>query len=170
MSDATSIVFAIIDEDDIKIIDYYENTGHEIKHYLDIIYEKGYNYAGHYMPHDAKKRMSNTGTNILDFCRTQYGFEARPIPKTNSVRDDIEIVRRHLPDAKINLSLNQLLEHLTNYQWNPATGKILHNEHSHGADAVRMLFMATHHNMISQYLINKNKDKRKVYVDDWIIV
>lgn len=82
MSDATSIVFAIIDEDDIKIIDYYENTGHEIKHYLDIIYEKGYNYAGHYMPHDAKKkRMSNTGTNILDFCRTQYGFEARPIPK-----------------------------------------------------------------------------------------
>ena len=59
------------------------------------------------MPHDSKKRMSNTGTNILDFCRTQYGFDARAIPKTNSVRDDIEIVRRHLPSCKINIRIKR---------------------------------------------------------------
>tara|TARA_E500000305_G_C3988209_1_gene220567 strand:- start:318 stop:1217 length:900 start_codon:yes stop_codon:yes gene_type:complete len=171
MDDPTAIVFATIDDANIvKIIDYYENTGHEIKHYLDIINEKKYNYAGHYMPHDAKKRMGNTGTNILDFCRTQYGFEARPIPKTNSVRDDIEIVRRHLPSCIINESCQELVEHLINYQWNATTGKILHNEHSHGADAVRMLFMAKHHNMISEYLCKDKPQHVMNEVDDsWIL-
>ena len=171
MDDPTAIVFATIDAAKIvRIIDYYENTGHEIKHYLDIINEKPYNYAGHYMPHDAKKRMGNTGTNILDFCRTQYGFEARPIPKTNSVRDDIEIVRRHLPSCIINESCTELIEHLINYQWNPTTGKILHNEHSHGADAVRMLFMAKHHSMISEYLCTDKPKYRPTEVDDSYIL
>jgi hypothetical protein len=115
--------------------------------------------------------MGNTGTNILDFCRTQYGFEIRPIPKTNSVRDDIEIVRRHLPDCQIDEKNNQLLEHLTNYQWNPNTGRILHNEHSHGADAVRMLFMAMHHRMVSEYLIKKDSSRTPEFVyDDWMII
>ena len=172
VDDPTAIVFAFFSGKTPYIIDYYENTGHDIKHYLDVINEKGYKYAGHYMPHDAKKRMSNTGTNILDFCRTQYGFEARPIPKTNSVRDDIEIVRRHLPNCNIHLSLEQLIENLTNYQWNPSTGKILHNEYSHGADAVRMLFMANHHNMVNEYLINKKGKKNQVtnIEDDWILI
>lgn len=171
MDDPTAIVFATIDAAKIvRIIDYYENTGHEIKHYLDIINEKPYNYAGHYMPHDAKKRMGNTGTNILDFCRTQYGFEARPIPKTNSVRDDIEIVRRHLPSCIISESCTELIEHLTNYQWNPTTGKVLHNEHSHGADAVRMLFMAKHHSMISEYLCTDKPKYRPTEIDDSYIL
>ena len=169
VDDPTAIVFAFFVAGTPYIIDYYENTGHDIKHYLDIIHEKGYRYAGHYMPHDAKKRMGNTGTNILDFCRTQYGFEARPIPKTNSVRDDIEIVRRHLPSCKINKTCSDLLEHLSNYQWSASTGKILHNEHSHGADAVRMLFMASHNNMVAEYLINVKKDTREYILDDSFI-
>jgi hypothetical protein len=169
MDDPTAIVFAHINAEQVEIIDYYENTGHDIKHYLDIIEEKKYKYAGHFMPHDSKKRMGNTGTNILDFCRTQYGFEARPIPKTNSVRDDIEIVRRHLPSCKINMSLEVLLDHLTNYQWNPTTGKILHNEHSHGADAIRMMFMAMHNKMVYEYLGVKRNRTPEFIRDDYLI-
>lgn len=171
MDDPTAIVFATIQHGEAKVIDYYENTGHDIKHYLDLIASKNYRYAGHYMPHDSKKRMGNTGTNILDFCRTQYGFEARAIPKTNSVRDDIEIVRRHLPSCKINMSLEVLLDHLTNYQWNPNTGKILHNEHSHGADAIRMMFMAMHEKMINEYLLTPKSqlDRREYIPDDYLI-
>lgn len=171
MDDPTAIVFAYVENGEAEIIDYYENTGHDIKHYLDIIAEKKYRYAGHYMPHDSKKRMGNTGTNILDFCRTQYSFEARAIPKTNSVRDDIEIVRRHLPSCKIDMSLESLLDHLTNYQWNPNTGRILHNEHSHGADAVRMMFMAIHDKMTSEYLLKTRSqlDRREYIADDYLI-
>ena len=171
MDDPTAIVFATIQHGEVRVIDYYENTGHDIKHYLDLIASKNYRYAGHYMPHDSKKRMGNTGTNILDFCRTQYFFEARAIPKTNSVRDDIEIVRRHLPSCKINMSLEVLLDHLTNYQWNPNTGKILHNEHSHGADAIRMMFMAMHERMISEYLLTPKSqlDRREYVADDYLV-
>lgn len=170
MSDATAIVFAQIKDGNIYILDYYENTGHDIKHYIDIVHQKGYNYGGHYMPHDSKKRMSNTGTNIIDFCITQYGFEVRPIPKTNSVRDDIEIVRRSLPNAKIHIKCEKLIDHLTNYQWNPTTGKILHNEHSHGADATRMLFMADHHRMIKQYLNIKKTNNIQYTEDNWLVL
>ena len=34
---------------------------------LDIIHEKGYRYAGHYMPHDAKKRMGNINLVLGQF-------------------------------------------------------------------------------------------------------
>ena len=166
MDDPTAIVFAKVVNGQATIIDYYENTGHDIKHYIDVINEKGYHYAGHYMPHDSKKRNNTTGHNIIDFCRTEFGFEVRPIPKTNSVRDDIEIVRRNLPDIRINERANGLVEHLTNYQWNPNTGKILHNEHSHGADATRMMFMAMHHGMVRDYMTNKKKEVRQDYYDD----
>ena len=167
MDDPTAIVFAHIDTrtDRIQIIDYYESTGHDIKHYLDVINSKPYDYAGHFMPHDSKKRMGNTGTNIIDFCRTEYGFNVRSIPKTNSVRDDIEIIRRILPTIWINSKLESLLEHLVNYQWNASSGKILHNEHSHGADAVRMLGMAMHNRMIDPYLKTKQQRKTPQFVD-----
>lgn len=166
MDDPTAIVFAKIEHKQATIIDYYENTGHDIKHYIDVINEKGYTYAGHYMPHDAKKRNNTTGHNILDFCRTEFGFEVRPIPKTNSVRDDIEIVRRNLPDIRINERCVRLLECLKNYQWNPNTGKILHNEYSHGADAARMMFMAMHNGMVQEYLIKSNRPPRQEYCED----
>lgn len=170
MDDPTAIVFAKIINKQIYIIDFYENTGHDIGHYIEIINSKNYKYAGHFMPHDAKKRNNTVGVNILDFCRTEYNFRAEPIPKTNSVRDDIEIVRRNLPDILIDEKVDTLIDHLKNYQWNPTTGKILHNEHSHAADAVRMMFMAYHHGMIKEYLIKSDKPVMQYVTDDWMIL
>jgi hypothetical protein len=166
MDDPTAIVFAKMQSNKAFVIDYYENTGHDIKHYLDIINEKPYKYAGHYMPHDAKKRNNTTGHNILDYCRTEFNFDIRPIPKTNSVRDDIEIVRRSLPETVFSLNTETLVDHLKNYQWNPVTGKILHNEHSHGADAIRMMFMAMHHGMVQDYLTKTNKKPMLEFYED----
>jgi len=167
VDDPTAIVFGTVDSrtDRVQIIDYYENTGYDIKHYIDVIHQKGYNYGGHYMPHDSKKRANNTGTNIIDFCRTEYGFEVRPIPKTNSVRDDIEIIRRFLPSIWINSKLDKLIECLINYQWNPVTGRVLHNEYSHGADAVRMMGMCIHNRMIDQYLNIDRTNVTPQYLD-----
>ena len=165
VDDPTAIVFAKIQNNQIWIIDYYENTGYEIKHYLDILHEKGYKYAGHYLPHDAKKRAATSGISLIDFLRTEFSFEVRCIPKTNSVRDDIEIVRRNLPSAWIHRRAVQLVDILKNYQWNPNTGRILHNEYSHGADAVRMMFMAMHHKMVKEYLNTKPKRILEYYDD-----
>ena len=170
IDDPTAIVWAFFNGKEAHIIDFYENTGHDIKHYIDIVNEKNYKYGGHFMPHDSKKRMGNTGTNILDYCRTEFNFQAVPIPKTSSVREDIEIVRRNLSACKIHSKLEELVEHLINYQWNPVTGRILHNEHSHAADAVRMMFMAQFGNMIKDYLTPRKITNTPAIVDDWIIV
>lgn len=175
MDDPTAIVFAQISEltGAVVIVDYYESTGRSIDHYIDVIRQKPYRYGGHYMPHDSKKREKMTATNIIDECRLQYGFDVRVIPKTNSVREDIEVVRRLLTSFKFSDLCEDLVDHLTNYQWNPSTGKILHNEHSHGADALRMLGMAIHLRLIRNYLEEK-KDrvpKRSSFMQDdiWMI-
>ena len=42
VDDTTAIVFAFIKENKAFIIDYYENTGYDIKHYLDVVNEKNY--------------------------------------------------------------------------------------------------------------------------------
>lgn len=39
-----------------RAIDYYENSGEGFSHYAKVLTEKGYNYSGHYMPHDADHR------------------------------------------------------------------------------------------------------------------
>lgn len=168
VDDPTAIVFATFDlrTDRVQIIDYYESTGHDIGHYINVINQKNLNYGGHFFPHDSKKRANNLGTSLIDFCRTEYGFEVIPIPKTNSVRDDIEIIRRQLPNFWINSSLTTFIDHMINYQWNATTGKILHNEHSHGADALRMLGMAIHNRMVTPYLKLKNmRPRTPQYVD-----
>ena len=167
VDDPTAIVFGVVDSrtDRIQVIDYYESTGHDIKHYIDVISQKNFTYGGHFMPHDSKRRANNTGTNMIDFCRTEYGFEVMAIPKTNSVRDDIEIVRRMLPSIWINNGCDVLIDHLINYQWNPSTGRILHNEHSHGADALRMMAMAIHNNMVNSYLIQSTQKATPEFVD-----
>jgi phage terminase large subunit len=40
----------------VRIIDYYENSGVGADHYARIVSERGYNYEGHYLPHDADDR------------------------------------------------------------------------------------------------------------------
>ena len=166
VDDPTAIVFAKIIHQKIYIIDYYENTGYDIKHYLDILTEKNYNYGGHYLPHDAKKRQNTTGVNLIDYLRTEFAFETITIPKTNSVRDDIEIVRRNLPGVYFHSRTSKLIDILKNYQWNPVSGKVLHNEYSHGADAIRMLFMAQYNGMIRPYLTRKKITHQVTHYED----
>lgn len=39
-----------------RAIDYYENSGEGFGHYAQVLHDKGYRYAKHYMPHDAGQR------------------------------------------------------------------------------------------------------------------
>jgi hypothetical protein len=47
-------------------IDYYENSGKSIQHYVEILERKGYRYGTHYLPHDARQRSLQTGTTTSD--------------------------------------------------------------------------------------------------------
>lgn len=51
--DSTSIWFVQFIGGQINLIDFYSNTGKGMDHYSQILNEKGYSYAEHWLPHDA---------------------------------------------------------------------------------------------------------------------
>ena len=56
MNDSTVIIFAQRHEGEIRIVDYYENSGEGLEHYLNIIDSKPYNFSKHIAPHDIRVR------------------------------------------------------------------------------------------------------------------
>ena len=181
-SDTTCIVFAVIDREmkTAHIVDYYENKGFKRGHYFDVLRKKGYNYAGHYFPHDAKRRNEWTGETSADTAMNEYGVEVRFVPKTNNVLNDIEITRRGFARTSFSASksVDALITHLGNYHERETTGKPCHqnncqecNGASHGADAFRMLHQAMHLGLVKNYLGNETYDIEPVsYQDDWMLI
>lgn len=53
-SDNTAIWFIQIVGMEYRIIDYYQNSGHKMPHYIEVLVERGYNYDEHCLPHDAE--------------------------------------------------------------------------------------------------------------------
>ncbi|XYD08817.1 PBSX family phage terminase large subunit [Methylobacterium sp. NMS12] len=65
-ADKTSIWFAQIVGFEFRLIDFYENRGHALGHYLEVLKEralpveqggKGYVYGEHWLPHDARNEL-----------------------------------------------------------------------------------------------------------------
>lgn len=91
--------FQIVREDGetwLRFIDHYENNNKGLEHYAMILLDKqeklGYRYGGHLAPHDVRKRESNGLT--IQANAEQYGIYFEKVPRTKSVADDIELVRR----------------------------------------------------------------------------
>lgn len=61
MDDSTTIWFFQAIGLQIRLIDYYENSGEGLSHYMKIIKEKSYVYGDHYLPHDVEVRELGTG-------------------------------------------------------------------------------------------------------------
>jgi hypothetical protein len=181
-SDKTCILFAHIDLSGrvIRVVDYYENTGFKRGHYFEVLRQKGYTYAGHYFPHDAKRSNEWTGENMAETARREYGIEIRFVPKTQNVLNDIEICRRSFAMTEINSDLcDPLMEHVSKYHEKSSTGKPCHqnncdecNGASHGADAFRCLQMAFNLKLIEPYMIDVNAHfyGDDDYDDDWMLV
>ncbi len=147
-SDATSIVFAQINNGVATIIDYHESTGKKIEDYAVVVNSRNYNYGGHYAPHDVSKRML---FGDLVTRAKEVGIDFRRVPKTNSVLEDIEICRRSLRTLRMHTRCQDLMEHLDSYR-ESNSGKPVHDAHSHGADAFRTMVMAMHLNLVNPYL------------------
>ena len=147
-SDATAIVFAQVINGKPIIIDYHESSGKKIEDYLVVINSKNYKYGGHFAPHDVSKRML---FGDLVSKAKEIGIDFRRVPKTNSVLQDIEICRRMFKDIYIHERCEDLLEHLMSYR-EGSSGKPVHDNHSHGADAFRTMVMAIHLSLVSPYL------------------
>ena len=54
LNDSTAIWFVQRYKGEIRLIDYYENAGEGLDHYVDVINRKEYEYSKHIAPHDIK--------------------------------------------------------------------------------------------------------------------
>ena len=132
----------------------------KIEDYATIVNSKNYKYGGHYAPHDLSKKML---FGDLVTRAKEVGLDFRRVPKTNSVLQDIEICRRSIPSLYIHERCEDLLEHLDSYR-EGASGKPVHDKHSHAADAFRTMVMAKHLNLIEPYLTQSKKIKLPNFV------
>ncbi len=154
-SDATAIIFAQVIDGKPIIIDYHESSGKKIEDYAVVVNSKNYKYGGHFAPHDVSKRML---FGDLVSTAKEVGIDFRRVPKTNSVLQDIEICRRMMRDVFIHERCEDLFEHLSSYR-EGSSGRPVHDNHSHGADAFRTMVMGIHLNLVQSYLSTGSKIK-----------
>jgi len=94
ISDATAIWFWRINpERCIDVIDYYEYTGHDIRHGINVVRGKPYSYSQHYLPHDARQRTAATEVSVVQRCVEAFGFDKVGMTPDTKVHDSIEAGR-----------------------------------------------------------------------------
>ena len=145
MDDSTTIWFAQFHGKEVRLIDYYEQTGEWLQHYVDILTQKWYNYWTHYLPHDAEVRELSTGMSRTDYLRKLWITNTKIVPKL-PVQEGIDAVRRTLAycwfdEEKTEHGVNALINYHKEYDDKNQVFKTnpKHDWSSHGADAFRYL-------------------------------
>jgi phage terminase large subunit len=99
--DANAIVFSQELGLEKRIIDYYENSGEGVGHYVGILKEKGYKYTQHNLPWDIEVREYTSGKARIESLRKSLkDFEISGrvhVVQQHEVPDSIEQGRRLLP-------------------------------------------------------------------------
>ena len=152
--DSTSIVFWQVIGTEVRIIDFYENNGESIGHYIKIIRDKPYLYNAHYVPHDAGSSSIQTGMT-LQKVMLELGLQTTLIPRETSIEPGIEAVRVTLATCYIDeKKCKYLIKCLENYhrkfndKMNCYSDTPCHDWSSHCADSVR--YMATAKNLFGK--------------------
>ena len=147
MGDSTAIIFYQMVGNEIRVIDYYENQGEGLAHYIKTLREKDYVYGEHIAPHDIKVREMSTGRSRLESAR-DLGIKFRVIPNLR-IEDGIEAVRTIIPRCYFDEDkCKHLIEALRQYRKdfdeknNCFKDRPVHDWSSHPADAFRYMALA----------------------------
>lgn len=130
-----------------RIVEEYHNNGEGIAHYVEHMFNTGYNITNVYLPHDAEVRELTSGMSRRDRF-IELGVRNVIVLDKLPITTGIELVRKLIPNLWIDEKCEYLHECMQNYskEWDPKLevwkDKPLHNEFSHGADMVRYLAMS----------------------------
>ena len=142
MADSTAIGFFQHIGNEIRMIDYYEDTGKGLDHYIKFVKEKPYIYDRHIAPHDIAVREFTTGKSRLEIAEELgINFEiAEKLP----IQDGINAVRAIFPRLYIDEEkCGDFIDKLSQYtkEWDDKMGtfkdKPKHDFTSHSADMLR---------------------------------
>jgi hypothetical protein len=163
INDSTAIVFFQLHGKEIRIIDYYENSGEGLPHYAKVIFDKPYIYDTHYAPHDIAARDLSHGLSRHQVAANLgLNFTILKTLKLGKM-EAIEGVRGRFNRFWIDeTKCERLIKCLENYRkvWNEKMQifyeQPLHNWASHGADAVSYMCFA----------IKQRVDNQTIGIDD----
>lgn len=145
VGDSTAICFFQTVGQEIHFIDYYESSGEDLAHYINVLANKPWEYRQIFLPHDARARELQTGKTREEFFR-DHGYNNVTILRPSKLilgQDDINITARpkfsrcYFDEVKC----ARLLECLSAYHYEyDDKNKLLkdkpkHDWSSHAADA-----------------------------------
>lgn len=150
-ADKTSIWFAQIVGFEFRLIDFYENRGFALQHYLDVLAartaEQGYAYGEHWLPHDAQNELL-ASERTIEQQMWAAGHEVRITPRL-TVAAGIDAARQLFARCWFDEErCADGLQGLRNYRYDvdektqAFSKNPLHDEASHAADAFRYFAVA----------------------------
>lgn len=146
--DHTSIWFVQLLQGEYRIVDFYQNRGEDLQHYLLELQKRGYLYGMHFLPHDSKQDRLGAVT-IEKQIKAVYPDRVKVIDRVKAIAHGIEAVRAIFPlcyfdEEKCADGLNALRHY--KYKVDPITGSFSkepdHDENSDAADAFRQIAQA----------------------------
>lgn len=142
IADSTVIWFIQQVGKEIHVIDFYENQGEPLTHYIKELKEKNYVYGDHWAPHDIKAKELVTGKSRYEVAQA-LGLDFRIVNRI-PVEDGIDAVRRifnkcWFDQTKCDLGIQALQSY--HKEWDERS-KVFkkrpkHDWSSHAADAFR---------------------------------
>lgn len=147
VSDSTVIWFVQVYGKEPRLVDYYEANGEGIDHYIKLIKSKGYDYGGHFAPHDIKVREFTSGVSRLETAR-KMGIDFTTVTNI-SIDDGIDATRQLLKTVWIDEKrCARGIECVRNYrrEYNDKMQEFkprpVHDWASHAADALRYVALS----------------------------
>ena len=144
--DSTSIWFVQILRGEIRLVDYYENSGEDIGHYSNILRSKQYQYSTLYLPHDGDTNSLQTWMSIRQQLHWLGWDTIRTVPRPSMKSNAIEAARSILNKCWFDKKncfhwINALKSYRKEYDEKNKTRRKspLHDRSSHAADAFSYL-------------------------------
>jgi hypothetical protein len=140
MADSNAIWFAQHIGNETRFIDYYENSGEGLVHYIQVLRNRPYVYGQHYAPHDIEVREFSTGRSRRDTA-LNLGIDFMVGKKIDKM-ESIDSLRRFLgrcwfDQDKCRLGVAALRNyHKTFNDKTRAFSSPVHDWSSHGVDAL----------------------------------
>ena len=173
-SDYTSIWFAQRVGFEVRLIDFYQNNFEEPDHYAKVLQSKGYYYATHYLPHDAKHvRMGMGKRSISEQLESFIKTPIEHVVRTQDEVSDIMACRQFLLRCRFDEENTQEgLKSLMNFRrrWDENKGKYADKPYddwaAHAADAFRYMVAtwSDRHDMAEEHDYDNLHEPRKVEV------
>lgn len=167
INDRMAIWFTQTFGNELRVIDYYENSGQGLPHYIGVLQDRGYVYGNHTAPHDIEVRELTNGKSRRDTA-AGLGISFQVAPKL-PIPDGIDAVRnvfgRCWFDAK---KCAQGINALKNYrkQYDDKRKTYLNNPYhdwtSNGADAFRTMAVVYDFKKAGLPIVYKDKYARHV--------